>query len=199
MGTLRTSRARPAPPDAPAEPAPPAAGGASPLAPAFHEHAMRLALREAQKAAEAGEVPAGCVIIARPSDPLAPPLTARVLARAHNQTELLKDPTAHAEMIAITQAAAAVRDWRLTDTILYVTKEPCPMCAGAIVLARIPVVVFGVPDPKRGGAVSVFNILGHPNLNHRPQVIAGVLEPECRAILQQFFRERRQEGSAAKA
>jgi tRNA(adenine34) deaminase len=152
---------------------------------------MRLALREATRAAETGEVPAGCVIVARPADPLAPPLTTRVLARAHNQTELLKDPTAHAEMIAITQAAAAVRDWRLTDTILYVTKEPCPMCAGAIVLARIPIVVFGVPDPKRGGAISVFNILAHPNLNHRPQVITGVLESECRAILQQFFRARR--------
>ncbi len=164
----------------------------------FHEHCMRLAMREAVKAAETGEVPAGCIIIARPTDPLAPPMSAHVLARAHNQTELLKDPTAHAEMIAITQAAAAVRDWRLLDTILYVTKEPCPMCAGAIVLARIPVVVFGVPDPKRGGAISVFNILAHPNLNHRPEIIAGVLEHECRDLMQQFFRDRRQEGSAAK-
>jgi len=163
------------------------AGGLS----AFHEHFMRLALREAAHAAEAGEVPAGCVIVARPADPLAPPMAAHVLARAHNQTELLKDPTAHAEMIAITQAAAALRDWRLTNTILYVTKEPCPMCAGAIVLARIPVVVFGAPDPKRGGAVSVFNILASPNLNHRPVVVAGVLETECREILQGFFRERR--------
>ena len=89
---------------------------------------MRLALREAAKAAAAGEVPAGCVIVARPTDTLAPPMAAHVLARAHNQTELLKDPTAHAEMIAITQAAAAVQDWRLVDTILYVTKEPCPLC-----------------------------------------------------------------------
>ena len=158
----------------------------------FHEHFMRLALREAVKAAAAGEVPAGCVIVARPADARTPPMAAHVLARAHNQTELLKDPTAHAEMIAITQAAAAVRDWRLVDTILYVTKEPCPMCAGAIVLARIPVVVFGVPDPKRGGAVSVFNILNHPNLNHRPEIVSGVLEAECREILQEFFRERRQ-------
>ena len=157
----------------------------------FHEHFMRLALREAVKAAEAEEVPAGCVIVARPADNLSPPMAAHVLARAHNQTELLKDPTAHAEMIAITQAAAAVRDWRLTDTILYVTKEPCPMCAGAIVLARIPVVVFGVPDPKRGGAISVFNILAHPNLNHRPEIVSGILEGECREILQGFFRERR--------
>ena len=154
---------------------------------------MRLALREAAKAAAAGEVPAGCVIVARPTDTLAPPMAAHVLARAHNQTELLKDPTAHAEMIAITQAAAAVQDWRLVDTILYVTKEPCPMCAGAIVLARIPVVVFGVPDPKRGGAVSVFNILAHPNLNHRPEVVSGVLEDECREVLQSFFREKRKQ------
>jgi tRNA(adenine34) deaminase len=158
---------------------------------AFHEQFMRLALREAARAAEAGEVPAGCVIVARPADSAAPAMAARVLARAHNQTELLKDPTAHAEMIAITQAAAALRDWRLTDTILYVTKEPCPMCAGAIVLARIPVVVFGVPDPRRGGAVSVFNILNHPNLNHRPQVVSGVLAGECRDLLQAFFRNCR--------
>ncbi|MFZ4394237.1 MAG: tRNA adenosine(34) deaminase TadA [Kiritimatiellia bacterium] len=162
---------------------------------AFHEHFMRLALREAARAAETGEVPAGCVIVARPAGALAPPLAAHVLARAHNQTELLQDPTAHAEMIAITQAAAALHNWRLTDTILYVTKEPCPMCAGAIVLARIPVVVFGVPDPKRGGAVSVFNILAHPNLNHRPEIISGVLEGECREILQGFFREIRENRS----
>ncbi len=160
---------------------------------AFHEHFMRLALHEAQRAAEAGEVPAGCVIVARPADPATPLAAVRVLARAHNQTELLKDPTAHAEMIAITQAAAALQDWRLLHTILYVTKEPCPMCAGGIVLARIPTVVFGVPDPKRGGAVSVFNILNHPNLNHRPEVITGVLEGECRALLQGFFRARRED------
>ena len=152
---------------------------------------MRLALREAVRASEAGEVPAGCVIVARPKDPIAPPAAAHVLARAHNQTELLRDPTAHAEMIAITQAAAALRDWRLADTLLYVTKEPCPMCAGAIVLARIPVVVFGVPDPKRGGAVSIFNILSHPNLNHRSEVVSGVLEAECRELLQAFFRNCR--------
>ena len=170
----------------------PARAAAAPAASAFHEHFMRLALREAARAAEAGEVPAGCVIVARPKDLLGPPAAAHVLARAHNQTELLKDPTAHAEMIAITQAAAAVCDWRLTDAILYVTKEPCPMCAGAIVLARIPLVVFGVPDPKRGGAVSVFNILAHPNLNHRPEIVSGVLEVECRDILQGFFRARRE-------
>jgi tRNA(adenine34) deaminase len=162
------------------------------MTPAFHEHFMRLALREAALAAQAGEVPAGCVIVNRPSNPEAPVIATKVIGRAHNQTELLKDPTAHAEMVAITQAAAARHDWRLTDTILYVTKEPCPMCAGAIVLARIPLVVFGLPDPKRGGAVSVFNILNHPGLNHRAEVISSVMLDECRAVMQDFFRERRE-------
>ncbi|MDD5705874.1 MAG: nucleoside deaminase [Kiritimatiellae bacterium] len=159
---------------------------------AFHEYFMRLALREADKAAAAGEVPTGCVVIARPDDPLRPPATARVLGRAHNQTELLKDPTAHAEMLAITQAAAAVQDFRLTGTVLYVTKEPCAMCAGAIVLARIPTVVYGVSDPQRGGQ-SVFGILQHSGLIHRAEVVDGVLADECRTRLQQFFRARRQE------
>jgi tRNA(adenine34) deaminase len=113
-----------------------------------------------------------------------------MLARAHNQTEMLKDPTAHAEILAITQAAAALGDWRLTDTILYVTKEPCAMCAGAIVLARIPLVVWGLSDPKRGGH-SVFSILNHEGLNHRPEIVAGVLESECREMFQSFFREKR--------
>jgi tRNA(Arg) A34 adenosine deaminase TadA len=107
---------------------------------AFHEHFMRMALREADKAAAAGEVPTGCVIIADPGEAPACLAAVRVLGRAHNQTEMLKDPTAHAEMLAITQAAAALGDFRLTGTILYVTKEPCAMCAGAIVLARIPTV-----------------------------------------------------------
>lgn len=146
-----------------------------------HDHYMQLALREARISADADEVPVGAIIIK----------AGAIIGRAHNQTELLKDPTAHAEMIAITQAASAVGDWRLTDTILYVTKEPCPMCAGAIVLARIPVVVFGVADPLRGGAISVFNILNHPQLNHRPEVIQGILEPSCRAMLQDFFRKKR--------
>lgn len=147
-----------------------------------HEHYMQLALREAQLSADAGEVPVGAVIVRNGA----------IIAKAHNQTELLKDPTAHAEMIAITQAAAAIGDWRLTETILYVTKEPCPMCAGAIVLARIPLVVFGVADPKRGGAVSVFNILNHPQLNHRPEILQGILEAPCRHLLQEFFKEKRQ-------
>lgn len=159
-----------------------------------HEKYMRLALRQATLAAEAGEVPTGCVIVRAP-ETTAPDSTT-VIGRAHNQTELLKDPTAHAEMIAITQAAAAIGDWRLTDTILYVTKEPCAMCAGAIVLARIPLVVWGVADPKRGGASSVFNILNHPQLNHRSNIVTGILEEECRAILQHFFKSRRMEKTA---
>ena len=155
----------------------------------LHTIYMRMAIRQAQAALEEGEVPTGCVIV-RSSPELAAG-QGRLIGRAHNQVELLKDPTAHAEILAITQAAQAVGDWRLTDTVLYVTKEPCAMCAGAIVLARIPVVVFGTPDPQRGGAVSVFNILQHPNLNHRCEVIADVLADECRALLQDFFRQRR--------
>lgn len=160
--------------------------------PEFHAHFMRLALREAAKAAEAGEVPAGCVIVQKPQHPDTPLAAVKVLGRAHNQTEMLKDATAHAEMIALTQAASALGDWRLTDTVLYVTKEPCSMCAGAIVLARVPLVVWGVSDPKRGGH-TVFSILNHPGLNHRPELLAGVLEAECRDLLQRFFRARREE------
>ena len=158
---------------------------------AEHESYMRQALAQAALAAEQGEVPAGCLIVvpARLKDPDRP----SVIARAHNQVEQLKDPTAHAEMIAITQAAAALGDWRLTDTVLYATKEPCPMCAGAIVLARIPLVVVGTPDPKRGAAGSVFNLLDNPRLNHRCTVVTGILEHECRAALQAFFRHRRTE------
>jgi len=151
------------------------------------KHYMAMALREAQRAANAGEVPTGCVIVHMPTSGDRP----TVIARAHNQVETLKDPTAHAEMIAITQAAAAIGDWRLTETVLYVTKEPCAMCAGAIVLARIPRLVFGVPDPKRGGAVSVFNIVQHPDLIHRCEVTPGIEADACRHILQAFFQERR--------
>ena len=146
-----------------------------------HEYYMDLALREASLAAEDGEVPIGAIVVHQ----------GRVIGRAFNQVERLKDPTAHAEMIAITQAAAALGDWRLENTTLYVTKEPCPMCAGAIVLARIPIVVYGVSDPQRGGALSVFPILNHPAPNHHPTVITGVGEAACRDILQGFFRERR--------
>ncbi len=166
------------------------------LTPQFHDHFMRLALREAEKAAAAEEVPAGCIIVQKPQGPDQPLAAVKVLARAHNQTEMLKDATAHAEMIALTQASAALGDWRLTDTILYVTKEPCPMCAGAIVLARVPLVVWGLSDPKRGGH-TVFSILSHAGLNHRPEVLAGVLEPECRELLQSFFRERRSAAAAS--
>ena len=162
----------------------------------FHAYFMRLALREAARAAEAEEVPAGCVIVQKPASPDLPLAAVKVLARAHNQTEMLKDATAHAEMIALTQASAARGDWRLTDTILYVTKEPCPMCAGAIVLARVPLVIWGVSDPKRGGH-TVFSILNHPGLNHRPEVIEGVMEAECRDLLQEFFRSRRMAASPA--
>lgn len=160
----------------------------SPLMHEQHETYMKMAIREAQRAAEADEVPAGCVIVHHPPEAHRP----RVIARAHNQVETLKDPTAHAEMIAITQATAALGDWRLTHTTLYVTKEPCAMCAGAIVLARIPNLVFGVHDPNRGGAVSVFGIVNHPALISNCSIVAGILEAECLDMLQTFFRQKRQ-------
>lgn len=158
----------------------------------FHTCFMRMALREAMRAADAGEVPAGCVIVKKPDNPLAPPITAKVIARAHNQTEMLKDATAHAEMIALTQASSALGGWRLNDTILYVTKEPCPMCAGAIVLSRVSMVVWGLSDPKRGGH-TVFSILDHPGLNHRPEILRGIEEEACKSVFQSFFQARRQE------
>jgi len=142
---------------------------------------MRLALKQAAIAASRGEVPIGAVIVRG----------GKLVGQAHNQVEMLKDPTAHAEMIAITQAASAVGDWRLTDCILYVTKEPCPMCAGAIVHARIPLVVWGMTDPQRGGCVSLFKILQNGELNHRADYLAGVIEDECKGLMQEFFRKRR--------
>lgn len=156
----------------------------------FHNYFMGIALREAARAAEAEEVPTGCVVIKNPECADQPLAAVRIIARAHNQSELLKDATAHAEMIALTQASAALGDWRLQDTTLYVTKEPCAMCAGAIVLARVSKVVWGLSDPKRGGH-SVFSILNHPGLNHRPEIVSGVMESECRHILQSFFQARR--------
>ena len=147
----------------------------------IHTRFMRLALKQAVLAADREEIPVGAVIVHE----------GKLVGQAHNQVEMLKDPTAHAEMIAITQAASALGDWRLTDTVLYVTKEPCPMCAGAIVLARIPLVVWGMPDPLRGGAVSVFNILQSPGLNHRADHLSGILEDECKELMQAFFRRRR--------
>lgn len=157
----------------------------------FHNYFMGIALREAAKAAEAQEVPAGCIIIKEPESLDLPLAAVKIIARSHNQSEMLKDATAHAEMIALTQASAALGDWRLNNTILYVTKEPCSMCAGAIVLARVSKVVWGLSDPKRGGQ-TVFSILNHPGLNHRPKIITGVMEDECRYILQSFFQARRE-------
>ena len=142
------------------------------------ENFMREALRQAQKANEAGEVPVGAVIVR----------AGKIIARAHNQVELLKDATAHAEMLALTQAEAAVGDWRLT--------EPCAMCAGALVHTRIRRVIFGCTDPVAGAAGSVMNLLQMPALNHRCDIASGVLQDECATILQDFFRKRRNERGA---
>ena len=166
----------------------------------FDEHFMRMALREAAKAAADGEVPLGCVIVEpavlEPAHDGHPavydpnPTTARILGRAHNQTEMLSDATAHAEMLAMSAAFQAKGDWRLTGTRLYVTKEPCPMCAGGIVLARPDAVIWGVSDPKRGGGTT-FGIFDHPGINHHPAIVSGVLAAEAKALLLDFFRERR--------
>ena len=166
----------------------------------FDAYFMKMALREAEKAASDGEVPTGCIVVepavAEPAHDGHPavidpnPALARILGRAHNQTEGLSDATAHAEMLALTSAMAAKGNPRLVGARLYVTKEPCPMCAGAIVLARPSVVVWGVSDPKRGGG-TVFDIFGHPGMNHHPEIATGVLEDESRDILQRFFRDRR--------
>ena len=165
---------------------------------AFDEFFMRMALREAEKAAADGEVPAGCVIVEEPDDPDAVPAMARILGRAHNQTEMLSDATAHAEMLALSSAFAARGNWRLARTRLYVTKEPCPMCAGAIVLARVGSVVWGVDDPKRGGGTT-FGIFEHPGINHHPAIVRGVLEGPCRDVIVSFFRRRREERGAIRA
>jgi tRNA(adenine34) deaminase len=143
---------------------------------------MRMALREAEAASAEGEVPCGAVIV----------LDGAVIGKAHNQTETLRDPTAHAEILAITQATQAVDNWRLNNAVMYVTKEPCPMCAGALVLSRITKVVWGMTDPVRGGAVSKFRILDHADLNHRVEVQAGLMEEECKAVMQTFFQSLRQ-------
>ena len=145
------------------------------------DYFMREALRQAVKAGEAEEVPVGAVIVRG----------GRVIARAYNQVELLKDATAHAEMLAITQAESVVGDWRLNDCTLYVTKEPCPMCAGAIVHARLGRVVFGAGDVKAGAAGTVMNLLQHPKLNHRCEITSGVRELESRTLLQDFFALKR--------
>ncbi|MGI9457941.1 MAG: tRNA adenosine(34) deaminase TadA [Aeoliella sp.] len=145
------------------------------------EFFMRQALREAEQARADDEVPVGAVIVQGE----------HVVASAHNQREQLHDPTAHAEMIAITQAAAALGSWRLDDCTLYITLEPCPMCAGAIVQARIPHVVYGAADPKAGAADSLYQLLSDERLNHSAQVTSGILADECGEILQRFFRARR--------
>ena len=142
---------------------------------------MGEALRQARRAESQDEVPIGAVIVRN----------ADVIARAWNQVETLKDATAHAEMLAITQAESAVGDWRLSDCDIYVTKEPCPMCAGAIVHSRIRRVIFGCPDPKTGAAGGMINLLQMPPLNHTCLITTGIRESECRQILQNFFREKR--------
>jgi len=142
---------------------------------------MREALRLARKAYEADEVPVGAVVVR----------AGKIIARAYNQVELLKDATAHAEMLALTQAEAAVGDWRLVDCDLYVTKEPCVMCAGAIVHVRMRRVTFGCADPKGGAAGSTMNLLQTRALNHRCEITSGVLQNECAAILQSFFQKKR--------
>jgi len=149
----------------------------------FHETHMAMALEDAELAIEEDEVPVGAVIVS---------LQKGVIARAHNQREQLLDPTAHAEMIAITQAAQALQSWRLEGCILYVTLEPCPMCAGAIVQARLPLVVYGTTDPKAGACDTLYRIPSDPRLNHRAQVIGGVLADRCGGVLSAFFTKKRQ-------
>src|SRR4051812_8110694 len=146
---------------------------------------MAMALEEAQQAAAEDEVPIGAVIVSRARG---------VIARAHNQREKLRDPTAHAEMIALTQAAASMPSWRLDDCIMYVTLEPCPMCAGAIVQARLPMIVFGALDPKAGACVTLFRLADDPRLNHRAIVVGGVMAQQCAAILSDFFQAKRRPG-----
>ena len=149
------------------------------------EYFMREALRQAQKAYAADEVPVGAVVARE----------GKIIARAYNQVELLKDATAHAEMLALTQAEAAVGDWRLTDCDLYVTKEPCAMCAGALVHTRIRRVIFGCADPSAGAAGSMINLLQMVTLNHQCEITAGILQKECAAMLQDFFRKRREQSA----
>ena len=149
---------------------------------------MGEALRQALKAYEAEEVPVGAVVVRE----------GRIISRAFNQVELLKDATAHAEMLALTAGEEAVGDWRLNDCTLYVTKEPCPMCAGAIVHVRVGRVVFGAGDPKAGAAGSALNLLQFPTFNHRCEITRGVRESECRDLLQSFFAEQRRNNKQEK-
>jgi tRNA(adenine34) deaminase len=142
---------------------------------------MRLALREASRALEHDDIPVGAIVVH----------DGEVIGVGHNERELRADPTAHAEMLALRAAARARGNWRVLDSVLYVTLEPCAMCAGAIVLARVPRVVFGTTDPKAGAAGSVLDILAEPRLNHRPQVESGLLAEECGDMLRAFFASRR--------
>jgi tRNA(adenine34) deaminase len=145
------------------------------------EYFMRLALREAERATEHDDVPIGAVLVHE----------GEVLATGRNERELRKDPTAHAEVLALREASEKLGSWRVLDSVLYVTLEPCAMCAGAIVLARVPRVVFGAWDPKAGAAGSVLDVLAEPKLNHRPEVSGGLLAEECGALLSSFFAGRR--------
>lgn len=164
MGAEREDRTEPAGPSAP-----------------FDEHFMRLALDEARRAGQRGDTPIGAALVREGS----------LLAARGNERELRKDPTAHAEMLVLREAAAALGGWRLLDTTLYVTLEPCAMCAGALVLARVGRLVFGASDPKAGAAGSVMDLVRHPALNHRLEVIAGVLAEESSQLLVDFFASRR--------
>ncbi|HEX3520110.1 MAG TPA: tRNA adenosine(34) deaminase TadA [Solirubrobacteraceae bacterium] len=145
------------------------------------DYFMRLAIREAERALEHEDVPIGAVVV----------FDGEVIGSGHNERELRQDPSAHAEMIAVREAARAVGSWRVLDTVLYVTLEPCAMCAGAIVLARVPRVVFGARDPKAGACGSVLDVLGEERLNHRPAVAGGLLEEECGGMISDFFASRR--------
>jgi tRNA(adenine34) deaminase len=148
------------------------------------DYFMRLALREAQRARDHGDVPIGAVVVR----------AGEVIAAGRNERELRQDPTAHAEILALREAAAAGGSWRVLETTLYVTLEPCAMCAGAIVLARVPRVLYGASDPKAGAAGSVLDVLGEPSLNHRPEVEGGLLREECGELLSEFFASRRGSG-----
>ena len=145
------------------------------------EYFMRLAIREAEAALKHDDVPIGAVVVHE----------GEVIAAAHNERELRQDPTAHAEVLALREASRVLESWRVLNCVLYVTLEPCAMCAGAIVLARVPRVVYGTIDPKAGAAGSVLDVLGQPRLNHRPQVAGGLLAEECAALLTDFFGSRR--------
>jgi len=147
-----------------------------------HIEFMKLALNEADKAKTMGEIPIGAVLVAENDE---------LLAAEHNQTIMIKDPTAHAEILALRSAAAKVRNYRLLNTTLYVTVEPCPMCMGALLHARVSRVVFGTRDPKWGAAGSLYNLAGDHRFNHQPEIIEGICKNECKILMQDFFREKR--------